>query len=469
MIPQTTNANTNNDEEIFIIPESDAIEITPIQNMTHQHPFIEENNLNNNNLKINNLNNAHHHNNNLLDIMQEEEETTIMIDNKISELTNVPEYEINLDLPPKDRWYQVIQDYKSKFPKLIEFLDSEISSLLGGGLKAKFAKGFLNMLFSIFVKSGAVYYKEELEAIANQANVPLGLFSLIQLSYELFACCTSIIKQDYNNVPIHVRSMDWEMPILREYTVQLNFTRNGKTVFKASSWAGYVGILTGCRVGAFSVSINFRRTEDGTFGKNVLKSITSGWPISFLVREVLQDCTSYEEACAVLQNSKLIAPVYITVAGCHEGQGKIITRNRETYSYENTLSLNTVLYLDKTVNNYVYDASNYALIQTNVDWWLEDKEKKKCNILYSRERLKKAQSLMEEIHNCSIKGNLNDNSGSDNNDSNTLFNLINIFDTNNYPILNETTIYTTAMKPSTGEYATIIVDYEQQRKHKRFR
>lgn len=38
------------------------------------------------------------------------------------------------------------------------------------------------------------------------------------------------------NIRIHVRTMDWAMDFLKDYTVQLNFTRNGKTLFKASSW-----------------------------------------------------------------------------------------------------------------------------------------------------------------------------------------------------------------------------------------
>ena len=231
------------------------------------------------------------------------------------------------------------------------------------------------------------------------------------------------------------------MDFLKPYTIQLNFTRKGKTLFKASSWAGYLGVLTGMRVGAFSVSINFRRTEDGHFGKNIVKSITRGWPVSFLVRETLQDCETYSHAVTILKNSKLIAPVYITVAGTKPGQGTIITRNRETFSSDGHLiTLSSVLDMESTSEYYLKESQ--SLIQTNADWWLSLEDiRKNCNILLSSERLKKANSLLKRMKESET----------------TIETLVGLFQTKNYPLLNETTIYITAMNPSNGDFATILI------------
>ncbi len=41
--------------------------------------------------------------------------------------------------------------------------------------------------------------------------------------------------------------------------LDVDFQKNDQTIFKATTWVGYVGILTGMRVqDGYSVSVNFR-------------------------------------------------------------------------------------------------------------------------------------------------------------------------------------------------------------------
>jgi N-acylethanolamine-hydrolysing acid amidase len=99
--------------------------------------------------------------------------------------------------------------------------------------------------------------------------------------------------------------MDWDLPQLRDLTIEVKFFRNlnsfkkldfqkgGKTLFLASSWAGYVGVLTGVRPNSYSVSINFRRTEKGNLWQNIKQSLKGGWPTGFLVRVVLEEDNSF--------------------------------------------------------------------------------------------------------------------------------------------------------------------------------
>jgi hypothetical protein len=43
--------------------------------------------------------------------------------------------------------------------------------------------------------------------------------------------------------------------------LDVDFQKKGETIFKATTWVGYVGILTGMRVeNGYSVSVNFRHT-----------------------------------------------------------------------------------------------------------------------------------------------------------------------------------------------------------------
>lgn len=51
--------------------------------------------------------------------------------------------------------------------------------------------------------------------------------------------------------------------------LDVDFQKSGQTVFRATTWVGYVGILTGMRVqNGYSVSVNFRNTR-GQFTTNL--------------------------------------------------------------------------------------------------------------------------------------------------------------------------------------------------------
>lgn len=57
---------------------------------------------------------------------------------------------------------------------------------------------------------------------------------------------------------LHGRTMDWQMPYLRALTIELEWRRAGATVARATSWAGYIGLLTGTCAGQLYVSYILR-------------------------------------------------------------------------------------------------------------------------------------------------------------------------------------------------------------------
>lgn len=97
-----------------------------------------------------------------------------------------------------------------------------------------------------------------------------------------------------------------------------------------------MGILTGMKPGVCSVSVNFRNTG-GSMWTNVKKAMASAWPIGFLVREVLEEATTFDQAVTWLSNSELIAPCYFTVAGVNPGEGCLITRRQSKEEHRKTL------------------------------------------------------------------------------------------------------------------------------------
>jgi N-acylethanolamine-hydrolysing acid amidase len=223
---------------------------------------------------------------------------------------------------------------------------------------------------------GVVFLGEELTGIAEQLGVSLGKVILLQLTYDISTCCTSMVANSNfkDSPPIHIRTMDWDMSYLKDLTINCEFISKGRVIYKTTTWAGYIGALTGMRPGGFSVSVNFRRTNTGEIWTNVKKAIKSSWPIGFLVRHVLQVAGDFNKAVEWFSDAQLIAPCYLTVGGVANNEGIIITRSHNKTDFTWRLGVDG------------------PCIQTNKDVCTMGDNSN--NILYSRERYTKARQTL---------------------------------------------------------------------------
>ena len=219
------------------------------------------------------------------------------------------------------------------------------------------------------------------------------------------------------------------MPELQPLTVEVDYIQAGKLVFKATTWAGYVGVLTGMKPGAFSVSVNYRRSQAGSeqpikaFATNLQRGIARHWPISFLVRAALERCANYHEACATLEQSELIAPTYLTICGVKSGEGCILSRDRVGTTDGSCIEAQL--------------CDSIPLVQTNMDCWRANRSEPEDDwqdICDSRRRRAFAFKALG-THAVSMED---------------LWLLMSF-----PPILAHDTIYTVAMQPSTGEFVTL--------------
>lgn len=120
--------------------------------------------------------------------------------------------------------------------------------------------------------------------------------------------------------------------------VELDFQRNGVSVFKSVNFAGYIGVLTGIKPHRFTLVRNFptgsfvrlltfhyefgqtldeRFSLDGGFVgiiRWLLGDRKASWA-GFLMREVLDEAPGYPEALTKLTTTKLLAPVYFILGG----------------------------------------------------------------------------------------------------------------------------------------------------------
>ncbi|XP_014641771.1 PREDICTED: acid ceramidase isoform X1 [Ceratotherium simum simum] len=228
----------------------------------------------------------------------------------------VPWYTINLDLPPYKRWHELMADKAPALKVIVNSVKNMVNAFVPSGKIIQIVDQKLPGLLGNFPGP----FEEEMKGIAAVTDIPLGhLLHGRNMDFGIF------LGWNINN---HSWVITEE---LKPLTVNLDFRRNNKTVFKSSSFAGYVGMLTGFKPGLFSLTLNERfSTNGGYIGvlEWLLGKKDAMW-IGFIIRSVLENSTSYEEAKNILTKTKILAPAYFILGGNKSGEGCVITRDRK--------------------------------------------------------------------------------------------------------------------------------------------
>jgi len=207
-------------------------------------------------------------------------------------------------------------------------------------------------------------YAQEIQGCAKAMGVDYGWLSWVNLGYEVSQACTSIVAMTKDGKIYHVRNMDfwdgiWLTDHLKNLTMTIEYQTGGKTLFYATSFAGYVGVLSGMKPNAFSISINTRYYPKHGL-KNFLYEVVAAVMeknnslVSFLAREVFTNENNWAAAVNQLSNDALIADVYYTVGGVSAYEGAVISRSRLNAS-----------------DVWVLNESPWFEVQTNYDHWTQ--------------------------------------------------------------------------------------------------
>ncbi|XP_069780634.1 acid ceramidase [Narcine bancroftii] len=340
---------------------------------------------------------------------------------------SVPWYKINLDSAPYERWNQLINDKKVELTNLIKVIKELANTFFPSGKLIKLVDEDLALLADTLPSP----FNEELKGIAAISGVPLGEIVFFNIFYEVFTVCTSLVAEDKTGKLYHARNLDfglflgwdmknhsWRIPeYLKPLTVNLDFQRNNKTVFKSTNFAGYVGMLTGMKPGTFTLTMNERFSIDGGY-IGIIEWILgkrNGMWMSFLTRSVLENATSYAQAKDQLANREMLASAYFILGGNHSGEGCVITRSR-------TASLN-IWELD-------LKHGRWYVLETNYDNWKEP--------LFLDDRRTPAMKCMNQTtqEKISVK---------------TIYDVL-----STKPVLNKLTTYTTLMDVSAGTFESYL-------------
>jgi len=205
-------------------------------------------------------------------------------------------------------------------------------------------------------------YAEEIQGCALAMGVEFGWLTFVNLGYEVSEACTSIVSQTTDGKIYHVRNMDfwdgiWLTDHLKNLTMTIEYQQKGKTVFYATSFAGYVGVLSGMKPNAFSISLNTRYYPSHGLENFLYEIIAAVMEkgntlVSFLTRDVMMNQTNWSSAVASLSTGPLIADVYYIVGGVSANEGAVISRNRLNAS-----------------DVWVLNSTKWFEVQTNYDHW----------------------------------------------------------------------------------------------------
>ena len=99
-------------------------------------------------------------------------------------------------------------------------------------------------------------------------------------------------------------------------------------MYSGITFAGYIGILTGQKPYAFTVTLNERDT--GFIWENIFQLLLAKTtPVGFFVRSLLaKEESNFDYAVQQISNAEMIAPAYFILGGIQKGEGAVITRAR---------------------------------------------------------------------------------------------------------------------------------------------
>lgn len=275
--------------------------------------------------------------------------------------------------------YKPIVDFINDFgpwsKKLIDDLDPILSALVPSfGEYGKEIKGIFDVLNARY-----------------PGKMTLGRLVLLNIFYDVTAGCTSVVGSSTDpsfcsssscagpqGVLMHGRNLDFPIPGLPNITSVVHFAKGGNVAVRGVTYLGYVGLLTGYRVGGWSVSVDERdkhywvNATSLPIVDNVISFLLGGQSLGTTLRTYLNTIPSYDKALLALNTTRFVSPVYLIVGGLTGNEGAVITRNREGADMSGGLQ-NGVWSIQR-------GDGSWFRAQTNDDHWLAPRDNRRATI-----------------------------------------------------------------------------------------
>lgn len=220
--------------------------------------------------------------------------------------------EITIDLqdPPSGRWH-LTPTQSQQARELLTLYKADL------GLTEDVAE-FLSAAAKRFVRPE---HWSELESLATALDLPVIDVAVCNFYYDalkvVLGCTAFAINAD--GTVLHARNLDWwtENAALARYTTVCHFVGAEAGPFTTIGWPGFIGAFSGIAAGRFAVTLNAVLS---------LEAAQPAMPVVLLLRSVLEEARSFDEASAILTNSMLPCDCLLLLTGTRSGEMVVIER-----------------------------------------------------------------------------------------------------------------------------------------------
>lgn len=285
----------------------------------------------------------------------------------------IPNYVIDLDVAPSERWADII-----------------VNGTSGGGVPFnrtfwQFYEEYVvshsavkEALFALVAKRGPEAdeeFMEELEGIAFYSRLPVEFVQGIQMLYELQTLmvpivnftggalasdccelpapyealgrlpwrgpgCTGVLARVADGSVAHARNLDFApMPIMHPLVFTGVFVKRGVEVFRSQMMAGYAQIVTAAKMdpkNGFSLERNTRYPDHVGGNAEMLKNLLAGRPLNgWVLRKIAQRSATFVDARAAIAEAAYASTEYAILGGV--GKGVILAKDPDAVAHEQVL------------------------------------------------------------------------------------------------------------------------------------
>jgi N-acylethanolamine-hydrolysing acid amidase len=136
-----------------------------------------------------------------------------------SEPVQAKRFTVDLDLPPQQRWVEIMHRYRQD----TQIIMNDITSFFPKPLLPLFER--LALYLDDYFPAP---FPDELRGVALGLNMSLSDVVILNILYDFSAFCTSIVAQDKNGNIYHARNLDYHLAIdLRKVTFMVDFQSKG--------------------------------------------------------------------------------------------------------------------------------------------------------------------------------------------------------------------------------------------------
>eukprot|EP00747_Dinoflagellata_sp_TGD_P207371 gnl/TRDRNA2_/TRDRNA2_80943_c0_seq1.p1 gnl/TRDRNA2_/TRDRNA2_80943_c0~~gnl/TRDRNA2_/TRDRNA2_80943_c0_seq1.p1 ORF type:complete len:398 (+),score=44.57 gnl/TRDRNA2_/TRDRNA2_80943_c0_seq1:66-1259(+) len=274
--------------------------------------------------------------------------------------TLFPRWEINLDLPPQERWVEFAKAHRDVIvpnfrhqTELYNQMTNEVS-------------------FREFHAAQHLDEEHELEMrgfidALNDTLVDYRALKTGNYDYEMGMRrgCSGVLAAQPDGTMIHGRNLDIPIPppgMQNEFI----FTKNGKPLFAiTNTYSGDVGMNTGIRYtdengNGWTFEQNTRHVDGGDLHSflsgNIMGAKLGGNAYSFRARKIMEETADFKTAVQKFEATTWSATHYFVLAGSKPWQGAIISANRGGPAKP---AMNNVQVISKDIGRWYITAFNY--------------------------------------------------------------------------------------------------------------